>query len=147
LSWKILACPPIISKYPASNKAWPMTTACILKWNKFIIKSYFHASRREINKMAETDIASLLQTSELQELDDMWWNVIVIDWNIMKESLDSWNYFAKKIKMYSSYMYSQKVHVYEENCCGRYVMKCNCHRLKYLVLYYKRVIELLRKEL
>jgi hypothetical protein len=32
--------------------------------------------------MAEMDIASLLQTSQLQELDEVWGNVIVTDWNI-----------------------------------------------------------------
>jgi hypothetical protein len=45
-------------------------------------KWYLHASRLEINKMAEMGLASLLQITELHELDEVWWNVIVTDWNI-----------------------------------------------------------------
>jgi hypothetical protein len=38
---------------------------------RFRVKRYLHASRLEINKMAEMGLASLLQITELHELDEV----------------------------------------------------------------------------
>ena len=43
-----------------------------LTLERFRVKRYLHASRRQINKMVELAVVSSFQASELQELDDAW---------------------------------------------------------------------------